>query len=185
MPRFTELTEATMTPRQREVAAAIGAGARGGLRGPFPAWLHSPEMAEALQRAGRFLRWETSLPARLSELAILVTAARWKARYEWFAHHRLAMEAGLDPAIAEAVRLGVPPAGMAEDEAAVHRFASELHRDGDVSDAAFDAAKRLFGEAGVAELLGLCGYYTAVGLTLNVARVPLPEGVSDPFAASR
>ena len=63
MPRFTELTEATMTPRQREVAAAIGAGARGGLRGPFPAWLHSPEMAEALQRAGRFLRWETSLPA--------------------------------------------------------------------------------------------------------------------------
>jgi 4-carboxymuconolactone decarboxylase len=185
MPRFTELTEATMTPRQREAAAAIGAGARGGVRGPFPAWLHSPEMAEAFGRAGRFLRWETSLPARLSELAILVTAARWKARYEWFAHHPLAMEAGLDLAVAEAIRLGQPPIFMAEDEAAVHRFATELHRDGDVSDAAFDEAKRRFGEQGVAELLGLCGYYTAVGLTLNVARVPLPEGVSDPFAASR
>ena len=83
MPRFTELTEATMTPRQREVAASIGAGARGGLRGPFPAWLHSPEMAEAFQRTGRFLRWETSLPAWLSELAILVTAARWKRTSLW------------------------------------------------------------------------------------------------------
>ena len=82
----------------------------------------------------------------------------------------------------EAVAQGLE---MAEDEAAVHRFASELHRDGDVSDAAFDEAKRLFGEQGVAELLGLCGYYTAVGLTLNVARVPLPDGVSDPFGASR
>ena len=185
MTRFTELSDATMTPRQREVAAAVSAGARGGLRGPFPAWLHSPEMADAFQRAGRFLRWETSLPVRLSELAILVTAARWKARYEWFAHHPLALAGGLRPEIAEAVRLGQVPEGMAEDEAAVHGFAAALHRDGDVSDAEFEAARRLFGEKGVAELLGLCGYYTAVALTLNVARVPLPDGVSDPFAASR
>ncbi len=181
MPRFTELTPEMMTPRQAEVAEQIGAGARGGLRGPFPAWLHSPDMADALQRAGRFMRWGSSFPARLSELAILITAKRYRARYEWFAHHPLALAAGLDPAIADAVRLGQAPAGMAADEAAVYRFCSELHADGDVSDAAFETAKALFGETGVVELLGICGYYTAVGLTLNVARVPLPEGTPDPF----
>ena len=181
MSRFTTLTPETMTPRQREVADSIGAGARGGLRGPFPAWLHSPEMADALQRAGRFMRWESSFPARLSELAILITAKRYRARYEWFAHLPLALQGGLRPAIAEAVRLGRPPAAMAADEAAVHRFCTELHAQGDVSDAAFEAAKAIFGEAGVAELLGICGYYTAVGLTLNVARVPLLEGTPDPF----
>lgn len=181
MSRFTTLTAETMTQRQREVANSIGAGARGGLGGPFPAWLHSPEMADALQRAGRFMRWDSSFPARLSELAILITAKRYRARYEWFAHHPLALEGGLRPEIAEAVRLGQPPSGMADDEAAVHRFCTELHADGDVSDTAFDAAKAMFGEAGVAELLGICGYYTAVGLTLNVARVALPDGTPDPF----
>ena len=181
MPRFTEITPEKMTPRQREVAENIGAGARSGLRGPFPAWLHSPDMADALQRAGRFMRWESSFPARLSELAILITAKRYRARYEWFAHHPLALQGGLKPEIAEAVRLGQPPAGMAADEAAVHRFCTELHANGDVSDAAFETAKSMFGETGVVELLGICGYYTAVGLTLNVARVPLPEGTPDPF----
>ena len=181
MVRFTTLTPDTMTPRQREVAESIGSGARSGLRGPFPAWLHSPEMAEAMQRAGRFMRWESSFPARLSELAIIITAKAYTARYEWFAHLPLALQGGLKPEIAEAVRLGQEPKGMAEDEAAVHRFCTELHRDRDVSDAAFETAKGLFGEKGVAELLGICGYYAAVGLTLNVARVPLPDGTPDPF----
>ncbi|WP_421988461.1 carboxymuconolactone decarboxylase family protein [Roseococcus sp.] len=181
MARFTELTPATMNPRQREVGENIGSGARSGIKGPFPAWLHSPEMADAMQRAGRFMRWDSSFPARLSELAIIITAKAYNARYEWFAHLPLALKGGLAPAIAEAVRLGQEPQGMAEDEAAVHRFCTELHRDKDVSDAAFDKAKALFGEKGAAELLGICGYYVAVGLTLNVARVPLPEGTPDPF----
>ncbi|MCX8134134.1 MAG: carboxymuconolactone decarboxylase family protein [Roseococcus sp.] len=181
MPRFTELAEAAMTPRQREVAQSIAAGARGGLKGPFPAWLHSPEMAELFQRLGRFIRWETSLPPRLSELAILVTAARWRARYEWFAHHRLAMEAGLAPEIAEDIRIGRVPRAMAEDEAAVFHFVHELQTTGQVSDRRFAAARALFGEKGCAELLGIAGYYTAVSFTLNVAQVPLPEGVPDPF----
>ncbi len=182
MTRFTTLTPETMTPRQREVAATIASGARSGVRGPFPAWLHSPDMAERMQNAGRFMRWDSSFPARLSELAIIITAKAYQARYEWFAHLPLALAGGLKPEIAEAIRLGQAPAGMAEDEAAVYRFCAELHRDKDVSDAAFETAKALFGEKGVAELLGICGYYAAVGLTLNVARVPLPEGTPDPFA---
>nr|WP_314076515.1 hypothetical protein [uncultured Roseococcus sp.] len=181
MTRFTTLTPETMDPRQREVAESIASGARSGVRGPFPAWLHSPDMAERLQNVGRFMRWDSSFPARLSELAIIITAKAYEARYEWFAHLPLALAGGLKPAIAEAVRLGRPPEGMAEDEATVYRFCSELHRDKDVSDAAFEAAKARFGEKGVAELLGICGYYAAVGLTLNVARVPLPEGTPDPF----
>jgi 4-carboxymuconolactone decarboxylase len=127
------------------------------------------------------MRWESGLPARLSELAILVTAKRWRARYEWFAHHTMAMDGGLSPAIAEDIRTGRPPANMAEDEAAVFRFVSEVQATGDVSDQAFDDARRLFGEAGCAELLGITGYYTAVSFTLNVDRVALPEGVPDPF----
>jgi 4-carboxymuconolactone decarboxylase len=182
MARFTTLTPETMTPRQREVGENIGSGARSGIKGPFPAWLHSPEMADAMQRAGRFMRWDSGFPARLSELAIIVTAKAYKARFEWFAHAELALKGGLRPEIVEAVRTGQQPQGMAEDEAAVYRFCTELHRDKDVSDAAFDKAKAMFGEKGVAELLGICGYYVAVGLTLNVARVPLPAGVPDPFA---
>lgn len=181
MTRFTALTEDAMTPRQREVAAGIASGARAGVKGPFPAWLHSPDMAERMQQVGRFMRWESSLPARLSELAILVTAKRWRARFEWFAHHKMAMDGGLSPAIAEDIRLGRPPVGMAADEAAVFRFVSEVQATGDVSDAAFHDAKRLFGEKGCAELLGITGYYTAVSFTLNVDRVALPEGVPDPF----
>lgn len=181
MSRFTTLTPETMTPRQREVAESIGAGARSGIRGPFPAWLHSPDMADALQRAGRFMRWDSSFPARLSELAIIITAKAYEARYEWYAHLPLALKGGLRPEIGEAVRTGMQPKDMAEDEAAVYRFCIELHRDRNVSDAAFEKAKSLFGEKGVAELLGICGYYAAVGLTLNVAGVPLPEGEPDPF----
>ncbi|MCU0887742.1 MAG: carboxymuconolactone decarboxylase family protein [Rubritepida sp.] len=182
MARFTPLDDATMTQRQREAAGRIGAGARGGVKGPFPAWLHSPEMAEHFERVGRFLRWETRLPPRLSELAILITARRWRARYEWYAHYPLALKGGLDPAIAEAVRKGERPAAMAGDEAAIFDFVHALQETGMVDDATFETARRLFGEAGVAELLGLAGYYTAVSFTLNVAGVPLPEGEPDPFA---
>lgn len=181
MDRFTTLTESAMTPRQREVAAAIAAGARGGVKGPYNAWLHAPELAARMEQVGRSIRWGTSFPARLSELAIIVTAARWRARYEWFAHARLAAEGGLRDDIIEAIRLRRRPVGMAEDEAAVHDFARALVDEGDVPDAVFDRCKALFGERGCAELLGACGFYVAVGFTLNVARVPLPEGVSDPF----
>ncbi|MCW8085477.1 carboxymuconolactone decarboxylase family protein [Sabulicella glaciei] len=182
MPRFTELTPETMTAQQKEVADRIAGGARAGVKGPFPAWLHAPELADRMQAVGRYIRWETTFPARLSELAILVTAARWKARYEWYAHHKFAMDGGLRPEIAEAIRVGQTPKDLAEDEAAVYAFARELNDTGNVSDATFARAKSLFGERGCAELLATCGYYTAVGFTLNVAGVPLPPGEPDPFA---
>jgi len=171
-----------MTSRQREVAAAISGGPRGGLRGPFQAWLRSPEVADRFQKVGEYVRFNSTIPPALNELAILVTAREWTAQYEWYAHHALAMKAGLPPAIAEAIARGERPEGMDADQRAVYDFATELHRKRSVSDAAYAAVMERFGEGGVVDLIAACGYYVAVAMTLNVSRVPLPEGVAPPLA---
>ncbi len=171
-----------MTSRQREVAAAISGGPRGGLRGPFQAWLRSPEVADRFQKVGEYVRFNSTIPPALNELAILVTAREWTAQYEWYAHHALAMKAGLPPAIADAIARGERPEGMDADQRAVYDFATELHRERSVSDAAYAAVMERFGEGGVVDLIAACGYYVAVAMTLNVSRVPLPEGVAPPLA---
>ncbi len=171
-----------MTPAQREAAAAIMSGPRGSMRGPFKALLQSPVLADRAQRLGAFVRFESSLPARLNELAILVVARHWTAQFEWYAHRELAEAAGLDPAIADAIALGRRPASMAADEAAIHDFALELLTTKQVSDATFARVRDLFGEAGVIDLVGALGYYTLVSMVLNVDRYELPEGVAPPLA---
>jgi 4-carboxymuconolactone decarboxylase len=179
--RLPPLAPERMTPRQREVAEAIAGGPRGGLRGPFQAWLRSPEAADRFQRVGEYVRFQSSIPPALNELAILVTAREWTAQFEWHAHHALAMKAGLPPAIAEAIARGERPAGMDADQSAVYDFATELHHDRSVSDATYAAVAGRFGERGVVDLVAACGYYVAVAMTLNVARVPLPDGVPPPL----
>jgi 4-carboxymuconolactone decarboxylase len=180
--RLPPLAPERMTPRQREVAEAIAGGPRGGLRGPFQAWLRSPEVADRFQRVGEYVRFKSSIPPALNELAILVTAREWTAQFEWYAHRELAMKAGLPPAIADAIARGERPEGMDADQSAVYEFAAELHRERSVSDAAYAAVAERFGEQGVVDLVAACGYYVAVAMTLNVARVPLPEGVPPPLA---
>ena len=180
--RLPPLAPERMTPRQREVAEAIAGGPRGGLRGPFQAWLRSPEVADRFQRVGEYVRFNSSIPPALNELAILVTAREWTAQFEWYAHNALAMKAGLPPAIAEAVARGERPAGMDADQRVVYDFSTELHRDKSVSDAAYAAVVERFGEQGAVDLIAACGYYVAVAMTLNVSRVPLPEGVAPPLA---
>jgi 4-carboxymuconolactone decarboxylase len=180
--RLPPLSPDRMTPRQREVAEAIAGGPRGGLRGPFQAWLRSPEVADRFQRVGEYVRFNTSIPPALNELAILVTAREWTAQFEWHAHHAMAMKAGLPPAIAEAIARGERPADMDADQRAVYEFATELHRDRSVSDATYAALAERFGERGLVDLVAACGYYVAVAMTLNVARVPLPDGLPPPLA---
>jgi 4-carboxymuconolactone decarboxylase len=170
-----------MTPEQRAAADAIRTGPRGGLRGPFQAWLRSPELANRLQKVGEFVRFNSSAPARLNELAILITARAWDAQFEWWAHHRLALEAGLDPAIAADIAEGRRPASMQADETVVYDFCTELRATRRVSDATLAAALDLLGEQGVIELIGVSGYYDIVSMTLNVAEVPLPDGVAPPL----
>jgi 4-carboxymuconolactone decarboxylase len=166
--RFPILAPEAMTPAQRTVAEAIAAG-------PFNAWLRSPEVADRMQKVGEYLRFHSSVPRRLNEFAILITARAWDAEYEWYAHYPLALAAGLKPAVAAELAAGKRPAAMAADEAVVFDFLTELRRDRRVSDARFAEAKALLGEAGVIDLIALAGYYDAVSMTLNVAQVRPPE----------
>lgn len=182
MPRLEPLTPETMTEEQRRIAEEIAAGPRGGLRGPFQAWLRSPALADRGQRLGEFCRFNTTLPPRLSELAILVTARHWTAQYEWYAHARIAREAGVPEAAIEAIaRRETPPLDDA-DQALVYRFAAEYYATHRISDATYQAAVERLGEQGVVELVGIMGYYGLVAMTLNVFEMPLPEGEPEPLA---
>jgi 4-carboxymuconolactone decarboxylase len=179
--RFKELTEADMTDAQRRVYREIATGPRGGVRGPFNALLRSPELADRVQKVGEYIRFESSLPARINEFAILITARHWNAQFEWYAHHSLAIKAGLDPDIVADLAQGKRPAGMKDDEAAVFDFCRELHEKKSVSDASYMAALDKLGERGIVDLIGVSGYYTLVSMVLNVERHPLPEGVAPPL----
>jgi 4-carboxymuconolactone decarboxylase len=180
-PRFPPLSREAMTPQQRAVAEAIVSGPRGGLRGPFQAWLRSPAFAERMQKVGEYLRFSSAVPPRLNELAILITARAWDAQFEWWAHHRLALEAGLDPGVAADIAEGRRPAAMRADEAVVYDFCTELRATRRVGDATLAAALELLGEPGVIDLIGVSGYYDGVSMTLNVAEVALPDGVEPPL----
>jgi 4-carboxymuconolactone decarboxylase len=168
-----------MTPEQRAVADDILAGPRSsplGLRGPFEAMLRSPGVADPAQRLGAYVRFESSLPARLSELAIIMTARRWTAQYEWVAHRRLAVDAGLDPEVADAIARGARP-DLDDEAGAVYRFTTELLAEGAVSDQAFDAVAGRWGHRGAMDLIGTVGYYCLVSFILNVDRYPIPDEV--------
>jgi 4-carboxymuconolactone decarboxylase len=177
--RFGALPVEAMSPRQRAVADAILSGPRRsstGLTGPFEALLRSPDLADPVQRVGEHVRFHSSLPAHLNELAILVTARRWRAQYEWYAHRRLALTAGLRPEVADAIGRHEEPVGLDGDAAAVYRFARQLLDTGGVEDDVFAAVRDRFGETGAADLVGVVGYYCLVSFFLNVDRYPVPEG---------
>ena len=177
MPRLDPPNPDIYTDRQREVAAAITSGPRGGLRGPLAMWLHRPEFADRAQAFGQYCRYDSSLPAILSELAILVTARCWGAEYEWFAHKRIALEAGLNPDIAEAIRQRTRPAFDDEKQEIVHDFALALHGDKRVPQPLYDKAVALLGSDAVVDLVAVLGYYGFVSMTLNVFEVMPPDDV--------
>lgn len=181
MSRLPLPDDADLSPRQLEVLETIRSGPRGGVRGPFGAWIRSPELAVLAQELGAHVRFRSCLNDRVREIAICTTAAYLKAQYEWFAHARIAIEAGVAEATMEAIRTGETPTGLPEDEAVAFAFTDELMRTKRVSDATYARAIDQFGEEGVVEIVGASGYYALVGLTLNVAAVPLPDGVPLPF----
>jgi 4-carboxymuconolactone decarboxylase len=176
MPRLDPPAPVSYSDRQREVADAITSGPRGGLRGPLAMWLHRPELADRAQSFGQYCRYDSSLPPVLSELGILVTARYWNAEYEWFAHKRIALEAGLSPDIAEAIRQRERPAFGDPAQEVVHDFALALHTDKRVSQELYDKAASILGTDGVVDLTAVLGYYGFVSMTLNVFEVmPPPE----------
>jgi 4-carboxymuconolactone decarboxylase len=179
--RLPLIPEESRTPEQKAVVANIMAGPRGSIRGPFAALLRSPVVADRVQSLGEYLRFKSSIPAALNELAICITAREWTAQYEWYAHARLALEAGLPQHILDDVAEGREPAKMDADQRLVWTFCTEMHRDRGVSDATYEATKARFGEQGIVDLIAVSGYYTLVGMTLNISRVPLPAGVPTPL----
>lgn len=175
MSRLPPPDPATLTARQKDICDTITSGPRGGVRGPLAIWLHRPELADKAQALGRYCRYDTSLPPYLSELAILVTARVWTSEYEWQAHKKFALEAGLSPAIIEAIRKGEAPSFDDDTAGAVHDFALSLQRDRHVSQSLYDRAVSLLGEAGVIDLTGILGYYALISMTINVFEVDPPN----------
>jgi 4-carboxymuconolactone decarboxylase len=194
--RFKQIPVENLNADQRALYDAIKSGPRssvknsaaakpGPLGGPFNVFLRSPEIGNIIQSLGAAIRFRSSIPSKLNELAIITTARHWSSHYEWQAHHRLALEAGLDPAIGEDIANGHRPAKMSEEEAIVYDFSRELHETHGVSDATYKRALDRFGERGVMDLIAVNGYYGLVSMVLNVDRTPLPEGAKPLPALSK
>lgn len=180
-PRFPDLRREEMSEAQKRVHDALAGGPRGGVRGPFGPLLRSPELADRIRELSDYLRFNTSLPTRLNELAILITARFWEAEFEWFAHRPLALKGGLPESIANDLAQNKRPANMKPDEELVYDFCTTLHRQHFVDDALFKRAVAMLGEQEVVDLIGVSGYYTLVSMVLNVAEIPLPPGEKSPW----
>ena len=174
--RFKPLTNDQLTPQQRTMVEHLLAGERGGTNGPFNVTLRSPEMGDLAQQLGAQLRFHTTLSKKLNEMAIFMTARFWDAQYEWVAHHKAALAAGLEPPVIDAIANGKRPASMDKDEEVIYNFANELLQTKQVSDASFQAAVAKFGERGAVDLTGVMGYYSFVSMMLNIDRYPLAAG---------
>ncbi|HEV7476607.1 MAG TPA: carboxymuconolactone decarboxylase family protein [Burkholderiales bacterium] len=179
--RFPDIPRDQMTEAQKHVYDAIASGPRAGVRGPFGPLLRSPELTDRVQKLGEYLRFNSSLPPRLNEMAILINARFWESKYEWFAHKPLAVKGGLAEAITADLALNKRPGNMKPDEEVVYDLCTALHKTHFVDDALFKRAVGALGERGVVDLVAVSGYYTLVSMVLNVAEIPLPAGASSPW----
>jgi 4-carboxymuconolactone decarboxylase len=174
--RLKLLSPGEMTPEQKQTYDEAIAGKRGSAPAPMMAWLNSPQVARHATRLGEELRFNTMFPAKLSEIAILVTARHFTAHYEWWAHKRLALKGGMDPKIIEAIRDRRTPVFDDPRGKTIYEVAKSLHEGHGLSKSLYDEAVAVLTERGVVEIIGLCGYYTLVSLTLNTFEFGLPEG---------
>ena len=190
--RLGPLAPHDLDPEQTRVLDAMLSGPRGKsgflsrerpVAGPFAPWLLSPGFAHRAQELGAYVRYGTSLDARLKELAIIVVGAAWKAGYEFAAHGPMAIRAGVSREVVAALARAETPSFDRDDERIVYEFARDLVENRRVADERYAAAVELLGEAGTVELVGTLGYYTLVCMTLNAFEVPLGEGMEPPFAA--
>ena len=181
--RMPPIPEDKMTEAQKKAIEEFKE-ARGHSRigGPFVPLLRSPEILSRARAVGDYVRFNSVLPQRLSEFAILITARHWTQQYEWKAHSAIAERAGLDPKIIGAVAQGSRPEQMAEDESIVYDFCMELLQNQSVSDVTYTKAVMSFEEKGVIDTIGIVGYYSLLAMVMNTARTPLPEGVAPPLA---
>jgi 4-carboxymuconolactone decarboxylase len=174
--RMPAIPPERLTEAQKKAIAEFTAARKVAPSGPFIPLLRSPEVMNRARAMGDYLRYNSVLPPRLSEFAILIAARRWTQNYEWDAHAGLAAKGGLSPDIINAVADGRRPDKMADDEDIVYRLCTELHQNQSVSDGTYARAVATFGEQGVIDIVGISGYYTLLAMVLNTSRTPVPEG---------
>jgi 4-carboxymuconolactone decarboxylase len=170
--RMPPLSFADMTAAQRKAADELTAGPRKGVKGPFVPLLRAPELMDRLQKVGEYLRFHSSLEARLSEFVMLIIAREWTQQFEWGIHVPLARQAGLSEEIIRAIGEGRRPPVMKADEEFVYDFCAELLRTKGVCDVTYQRAVEAFGEHGVIDIVGVAGYFITVSMVLNVAHTP-------------
>lgn len=165
-----------MTDAQRQAVADITAGLRGEIRGPYWPILRSPGFMMSVQRVGEYTRYHCPLDRRINEMATLMGARAWTQQYAWNAHYGKAIKAGLKPSIGEAIAEGRRPTEMAKDEEILYDFLTELFANKSVSDSTYEKTVAQFGESGIIDILGIVGYYTMLGMIMNVARTAITDG---------
>jgi 4-carboxymuconolactone decarboxylase len=152
-----------------------------GIAGPYNPLLRSPVLGQRLFDLFHYLRWETSVPIRLNEFAIIIIGRQWRAQVEWYAHAPLAAKAGLSPEIIAELKAGKRPSSMAEDEAVVYDFVTELTTTKKVSDPTFARAKKVFSDQQIMDLTAVAGNYVLVAMMLAMAEETVPAGKEPPF----
>jgi len=180
-PRFPQLTMNQLTDKQRPLAEQIMKVSSVGLGGPYNPLLRSPVLGQRMFDLLHYLRWETSVPLKLNEFAILIIGRQWRSQVEWFAHGPLAIKAGLSPDIVADLKANKRPANMPPEEAIVYDFVTELTTRHKVSDETFNRAKQFLGEQQVVDLTAVAGTYIAVAMTLAMSEESVPAGRELPF----
>jgi 4-carboxymuconolactone decarboxylase len=181
MPRFAQLTMDQLDDRQRALGEQIMKVSKVGLDGPYNPMLRSPVFGQRMFDLLAYLRWNTAVPIKLNEFAILIIARQWRSQVEWFAHAPLAIKAGLSPRIVTELKANQRPSNMAPEEAAVYDFVTELTTKHGVSDETFDCAKQLLGEQQVVDLTAVAGTYVTIAMILAMANEGVPTGSEPPF----
>ena len=180
-PRFPPLTYEQLNAYQKPLGEQILKVSSVGLGGPYNPLLRSPVLGQRMFDLLYYLRWNSSLPLRLNEMAILITGRLWRSQVEWYAHAPLAIKAGLSPEIVADLKSQKRPANLKEDEAAVYDFVTELSTKHQVSDETFARARRILGEQQVVDLTALTGTYVTVAMILAMAEESVPAGKELPF----
>ena len=180
-PRFPQLTMDQLDAKQKPLGEQMMKVSSVGLAGPYNPMMRSPVLGQKLFDLFAYLRWDTSVPVKLNEFAIIIIGRQWRSQVEWFAHAPLAQKAGLSPAIIADVKAGKRPSNMAEDEAATYDFVTELTTTKKVSDATFARAKKVFNDQQIVDLTAVAGNYIGVAMLLAMAEETVPPGKEPPF----
>ena len=180
-PRFPQLTMDQLNEAQRPLGEEIMKISSTGIGGPYNPMLRSPVLAQRLFDLFHYLRWETSVATKLNEFAILIIGRQWRSQVEWFAHAPIATKAGLSPAIIAELKANKRPSNMAEDEALVYDFVTELTTTKQVSDETFARARKLFNDQQIVDLTMVAGNYVMVAMLLAMSEQTVPPGKEEPF----